>query len=72
VYISVASYTCQADASNACACGGLMDNVGGNLCIYQPEPGVKIPTSSPSRYFQPPFKGCECARYPVARMSPDA
>ncbi len=49
-----------------------MDNVGGNLCIYQPEPGVKIPTSSPSRYFQPPFKGCECARYPVARMSPDA
>ena len=39
-----------------------MDNVGGSLCIYQPEPGKKIPTSSPSRFLRAPFSGCECAR----------
>ena len=45
----------------------MMGNIGGNLCIYQPEPGYKIPTASPSRFSRAPFSGCE---YVVARHCP--
>lgn len=61
VYISVASFSCAQSEDGRCACKGIMDNVGGSLCIYQPEPGKKIPTSSPSRFLRAPFTGCECA-----------
>lgn len=46
VYISVASFSCAQAEGGGCGCkNSMMDNVGGNLCIYQPEPGKKIPTS---------------------------
>ena len=61
VFVSVASFSCAQAEDGRCACKGLMDNVGGSLCVYQPEPGKKIPTSSPSRFLRAPFSGCECA-----------
>ena len=45
----------------------MLGAVGGNLCIYQPEPGVKIPTASISRFLRAPFSGCE---YVTARYCP--
>lgn len=69
VYIGLASFSCSQAEDGSCGCkgGGLMGSVGGNLCIYQPEPGVKIPTSSPSRFSRAPFSGCE---YVTARYCP--
>ncbi|BDA46766.1 hypothetical protein COCOBI_09-2190 [Coccomyxa sp. Obi] len=68
VYISVASFSCAQAEGGGCGCkNSMMDNVGGNLCIYQPEPGKKIPTSSPSRFSRAPFSGCE---YVIARYCP--
>jgi hypothetical protein len=44
VYISLATFSCTQAEGGQCACKGLQDNVGGNMCIYEPEPGLKIPT----------------------------
>ena len=69
VYISLASFSCSQAEDGSCGCkdGSLLGSVGGNLCIYQPEPGLKIPTSSPSRFSRAPFSGCE---YVTARYCP--
>ena len=69
VYISLASFSCSQATDGSCGCkqGDFLGGVGGNLCIYQPEPGVKIPTASPSRFLRAPFTGCE---YVTGRYCP--
>ena len=69
VFISLASFSCSQAEDESCGCkdGSLLGSIGGNLCIYPPEPGRKIPTSSPSRYSRAPFSGCE---YVTARYCP--
>ncbi|CAK0785876.1 hypothetical protein CVIRNUC_009089 [Coccomyxa viridis] len=69
VYISLASFSCSQAEDGSCGCkdGSLLGSIGGNLCIYSPEPGRKVPTSSPSRYSRAPFSGCE---YVTARYCP--
>ena len=62
VYISVATFACAQAEGDTCACKGVTDGVGGNLCIYQPEPGKKIPTS---RYvIIPPLPACPLCDIP--------
>ena len=69
VYIALASFSCSQAPDGSCGCKNedMLGAVGGNLCIYQPEPGVKIPTASASRFLRAPFSGCE---YVVARYCP--
>ena len=69
VYIALASFSCSQAQDGSCGCKNqdMLGAVGGNLCIYQPEPGVKIPTASPSRFLRAPFSGCE---YVIARYCP--
>ena len=69
VYIALASFSCSQAQDGSCGCKNqdMLAAVGGNLCIYQPEPGVKIPTASPSRFLRAPFSGCE---YIIARYCP--
>ncbi|CAL5228295.1 g11401 [Coccomyxa viridis] len=69
VYIALASFSCSQAQDGSCGCKNqdMLGAVGGNLCIYQPEPGIKIPTASPSRFLRAPFSGCE---YVIARYCP--
>ena len=70
VYISLASFSCSQAEDGSCGCkdGSLLGSIGGNLCIYQPEPGKKIPTSSPSRYSRAPFQGVSTSPPDTARQ----
>ena len=69
VYIALASFSCSQAQDGSCGCKNqdMLGAVGGNLCIYQPEPGTKIPTASASRFLRAPFSGCE---YVTARYCP--